>query len=304
MTRETAVQQRARFEQGWPVVEATLKRWQNLNESPRDFRSVAPAYDFKSYVFTKEDRKTLDTRREEAQRQFDGGDWPGAILLYGTLIGQANGVVARLGEAGGYWLWYVNHDRRMERWRKTVRSNDLPNPKGAEMESIEGRLKEQIRANEFGAPSKALMTTLDQLFKQSVADARAAASGGVLRYDPLRRMPEEPCADGQPDMTGAPGAVPKTAPRLDARRSKPTNNYYPAVARYSGMEGVVMIRALTSPSGCVVYAEIARSSGADLLDDAAMDWTVEAATFSPAIDTEQRPMPAIFQFNVRFKLTD
>ncbi len=70
------------------------------------------------------------------------------------------------------------------------------------------------------------------------------------------------------------------------------------------MQGVVTVRALTSPSGCVVYAEIGRSSGSDLLDDAAMDWAVEAATFNPAIDTEQRPMPAIFQFNVRFKLAN
>lgn len=49
------------------------------------------------------------------------------------------------------------------------------------------------------------------------------------------------------------------------------------MARYSGIQGVVTVRALTSPSGCVVYAEI---------------------------DTEQRPMPAIFQFNVRFKFTN
>ncbi len=187
MTRETAAERRSSFETGWPIVESTFKRWRSLTESPRDFRAVSPAYDFTSYVFTNEDRKTLDSRRDEAQQQFEGGDWPGAILLYGTLIEQVNGIVTRLGDAGGYWLWYVNHDRRMERWRKTVRSNDLPNPKGAEIESIESRLEEQIRAKEFGAPSKALMSDLDRLFKQAVADARAAAPGGVLRYDPTIR---------------------------------------------------------------------------------------------------------------------
>ena len=72
MTRETAESMRNNFEQVWPILEATLKRWVNLDESPRDFRSVAPAFDFKSYVFTKEDRKTLDANRVDAQRQFDG----------------------------------------------------------------------------------------------------------------------------------------------------------------------------------------------------------------------------------------
>lgn len=304
LTRETATARRTSFEQGWPMVEANLKRWQQLDESPRDFRSVAPAYDLKNYVFTKENRKALDTRRSEAQAQFDGGDWPGAILLYGTLIEQANGVVARLAETGGYWIWYVNHDRRMNRWRKAVRSNDLPNPKGAELDSLESRLKEQIRSNEFGSPSKTLMLSMDQLFKQALAEARAAAPGGVLRDDPLRRMPRESCVDGQPDMTLSPGVVPRSAPRLDVRRSKSTNNFYPPVARFYGVQGVVTVRAMTSPSGCVVYAEVAKSSGSDLLDDAAMDWAVEAASFSPALDTEGRPMPASFQFNVRFKFND
>lgn len=298
------MQRRSNFDEGWPLVEANLKRWQSLTDSPRDFRSVAPAYDFKNYVFTKEDRKTLDTRREEAQRQFDGGDWPGAILLYGMLIEQVNGIVARLTDAGRYWLWYVNHDRRTERWLKTVRSNDLANPKGPEFEAIESRLKEQIRANEFGAPSKALMTDLDQLFKEAVDNARAAAPGGFLRYDPLRRTPESPCADGQPDMPGAPGADQKSAPKLDVRRSKSSYDYYPLVARYSGIQGVVTVRTLISSSGCVVYAEVAQSSGSDLLDDAAMEWAVEAAIFNPALDIEQKPRPAIVQFNVRFTLTN
>lgn len=304
MTRETAEERRKMFEQGWPVVEATIKRWQSLVEVPRDFRSVAPAFDFKGYVFTKEDRKTLDARRAEAQRQFDGEDWPGAILMYGTLIQQANDVVARLGDTGGYWLWYVNHGRRMERWRKTVRSNDLANPKGAEIQSVESRLEAQVRANQFGGPSKALMSMLDQLFKQAVADARAAAPGGVLRDDPLRRVADKPCADGQPDMFVPPSNSGMTPPRIDMRRSKSIDGYYPLIARYNGIEGFATVRALTSSSGCIVYAEVVKSSGSDLLDDAALDWTVEGAVVSPALGADHNPVPFHFQFNARFKLTN
>jgi outer membrane biosynthesis protein TonB len=52
-----------------------------------------------------------------------------------------------------------------------------------------------------------------------------------------------------------------------------------------------------------MFAEIARSSGSDLLDEAAMEWTVDAARFTPGGGADEQPKPVTFQFNVRFRIS-
>lgn len=304
LTRETAEQRRNMFESGWPGVEAALKRWRGLTEGPRDFRGVAPAADIKAYVLTAEERETLDGWRAEAQRQFDGGDWPGAILLYGNLINQANEVVSRLRQVSGYWVWNQTHERRMARWHRAVRANDLDDPHGARLEALEAGLKEQVRARQFGEPGSQAMREIDALFRQAVAEARAAAPGGVLRDDPMRRTPRKPCDDGRPDMPVAPPESIRIAARLNARQATAPGTFYPLVARFTGIEGMTAVRALVAPSGCLVYAEILTSSGSDLLDDAAMEWAVDGGKFTSATGVDGSSLASVVQFNVRFKLND
>lgn len=302
LTRETAEQRRGSFENGWPSIEATLKRWRGLNEGPRDFRGVAPAADIKTYVLTAEERKQLDDWRAEAQRQFDGGDWPGAILLYGNLINQANQVIVRMRQVAGYWIWHETHERRMARWHRAVRANDIANSHEDEIETLEASLKERVRARQFEDPTAGVMRDIDALFTRAVTEARAAAPGGVLRDDPMRRMPRRPCADADVDNASSTSSVVKTPPRLDLRNSKPTQNFYPLVARYNGIEGLTTVSVLVAPSGCVVHAEIARTSTSDLLDDAAMEWATDGAKFSGAVNEKGEPVTVKMQFNVRFKL--
>lgn len=304
LTRETAERRRAAFEEGWPKLEAALKRWRSLDQGPRDFRRVAPAADIKSYVFSREARESLESRLAEARRQFDGGDWPGAILLYTLLVADANEVVQRLRAVVGYWIWYDTQERRMKRWRRTVRTNQIADSATQALDALEAQVKEHIRAGDFGTAAASLMRQSDELFKSTVAQARASAPGGILRDDPLRQIPKTPCADAEVDRPLAPGSMVLTAPRVDVKRSGNLDGYYPIVARYNNIEGVTRVRTLIAASGCAVYAEVETSSGSELLDDAAMQWTVDSAAFNPAMDSTGAPVAVVLQFNIRFKLYD
>ena len=302
MTRETAERLRADLEKAWPGVEGAARNWQRLSVTPRDSRRVSPAYDVKSYVLPQDAQARFESRRKEAQLQFDGGDWPGAILLYIDMIKHSNGVVQRLNELSRYWIWTVTHERRMKRWVKTVKANRLANPAGPQIEDLARTLENQIRAQQFGEPAARIMAQIDATYKQAVIDARTAAPGGVLRDDPERQTPRVACTDATPDIAATAYELIASPARLDPRHSKPTEGYYPDVARYNNIQGIAMVRAMISPSGCVVYAEIAESSLSELLDDAALEWTVDAATFAPAQGRNQGAVPMLIEFQVRFVL--
>jgi len=57
---------------------------------------------------------------------------------------------------------------------------------------------------------------------------------------------------------------------------------YPNQARRGGIEGLVIVKALVEINGHVMWVEILRSSGSNLLDNAALG-AAKKATFSPAM---------------------
>ncbi len=83
----------------------------------------------------------------------------------------------------------------------------------------------------------------------------------------------------------------------------PVPDENPPLAQAYNLDGAARVRALTSPSGCVVYAEIVESSRSELLDDSAVAWATEGARFFPATSADTRgPIAAHGEFGVRFKL--
>ena len=75
---------------------------------------------------------------------------------------------------------------------------------------------------------------------------------------------------------------------------------YPMAARSQGLEGVVVLSVLVRPDGCVEDAQVAISSGAHVLDEAALG-AVRAWLFAPAT-RNGRPVESIVEVPVKFAL--
>jgi periplasmic protein TonB len=91
--------------------------------------------------------------------------------------------------------------------------------------------------------------------------------------------------------------------RLDVKRSPSTDEYYPDSSRRNGDQGVVQIRACTSPEGRAAGdATVAKTSGFPKLDEAAIRWA-KRARYAPATE-DGKPIAACTNFNVRFQITD
>ncbi|MCK5799617.1 MAG: energy transducer TonB, partial [Deltaproteobacteria bacterium] len=112
-----------------------------------------------------------------------------------------------------------------------------------------------------------------------------------------RDAPERTSEKGLGRASVAPPATPQN-PALLAGPRPP----YPRSARRRGAQGVVVIRAKIATTGDVLETTLARSSGAQDLDHAALR-AVRRWRFRPATDG-RRPVEAWAQIPVRFRLTD
>lgn len=100
-----------------------------------------------------------------------------------------------------------------------------------------------------------------------------------------------------------PSPVARVNPKLDVRRSPPTDDFYPPSARRAEIEGVSTVRACVSPDGKTSgEPSVTNSSGNGSLDEAAVRWA-KRARWSPGTE-DGKPVEMCAQFNVRFKLTD
>jgi protein TonB len=100
-----------------------------------------------------------------------------------------------------------------------------------------------------------------------------------------------------------PAATVRVAPKLDVRRSPPTDDFYPPSARRAEIEGVTTVRACVAPDGKTSgEPTVTKSSGNGSLDEAATKWAKRARWSAGTEDG--KPIEMCSQFNVRFKLTD
>jgi protein TonB len=100
---------------------------------------------------------------------------------------------------------------------------------------------------------------------------------------------------------GVPTAVvPATGPRHDAAYLRNPAPHYPAAARRQNMQGRVVIFAVVSPAGSCARAEVRRSSGHPILDEAALQ-AVRSWRFLPATRDGQ-PVAAEVEIPILFRL--
>ncbi len=108
--------------------------------------------------------------------------------------------------------------------------------------------------------------------------AVAATTAHDALTEPISTGETSSLADGRPSPGGAPGVLTGPAP---AAGNPPPD--YPAEARRKGQEGTVVLRVIIEPDGRVAGATVARSSGFELLDRAALD-AARVWRFLPARD--------------------
>lgn len=94
--------------------------------------------------------------------------------------------------------------------------------------------------------------------------------------------------------------LPVTGPVYDAAYLNNPRPPYPAAARRLKLQGTAVVRVLVSPAGLPEKVALEKSSGARILDDAAME-AVQHWSFAPARRGD-RPIAAEVDVPVRFLL--
>lgn len=139
----------------------------------------------------------------------------------------------------------------------------------------------------------------------------AAALLGILGYRFTQRPPQilevtlggggggggEGSGSGTGSGSGSGSGVPVTPPYLVSS----TDPRYPPAARNREIEGTVYVKMLVSSGGSVENAFVARSSGNEALDGAAVE-AVYNWSFSPAKDTYGSPVRCYITMPVNFVL--
>jgi protein TonB len=121
--------------------------------------------------------------------------------------------------------------------------------------------------------------------------------------------PEPPSLLTAPSGSGAPQVAappepprpaPVTPPLYSAAYLSNPPPAYPVAARRRGQEGMVLLSVLVSEAGLPREIQLARSSGAPVLDEAALE-AVKGWKFVPARQGE-RPVAAWVEVPIRFRL--
>ena len=95
----------------------------------------------------------------------------------------------------------------------------------------------------------------------------------------------------------------RVAPKLDTKRSAPTDDYYPPASKRAGEVGITTVHACVTPDGRTSgTATVQKSSGFPRLDEAAVRWAAHAR-WTPGTE-DGKPIEACSQFAVRFRLID
>lgn len=92
------------------------------------------------------------------------------------------------------------------------------------------------------------------------------------------------------------------APKMDAKKSRSCDEYYPAASSRAEEEGVVQIKCYIGLNGKCDQISVAKSSGFDRLDDAAQKCAKDLLRFVPQ-SKDGVAEATWYDFNVRFKMT-
>lgn len=108
-----------------------------------------------------------------------------------------------------------------------------------------------------------------------------------------------------PPAPPPPAAPPRqavvSAPKVDPRKSRSCDEYYPAASSRAGEEGVVQVRCLVGLNGKCGEISVAKSSGIERLDQAAERCAKDLLRFVPQ-SKDGVAEATWYDFNVRFQV--
>jgi len=121
---------------------------------------------------------------------------------------------------------------------------------------------------------------------------------------PPRRSRAKPATPGETDYTPKVSRARAAVPRNQAGWMSKILAAYPSRAKREGIEGTVGVSVTIAPTGRVAECRVVRSSGSDLLDQAACKAAQRYARFEPALDLAGNPTSGSFHIPISYRLEE
>jgi TonB family protein len=292
----------------WDQAELTLRQdvWKSYTATAafgKDARGRTVADDLNAWVMNSGIRTQLKTARVRAEQQLQTGDTTGAQATWSSVKAILDEQSRRLTVVGFYWSQRTTLERQRSLWLRWLKDapEDVAATSRNRIEGLENTLTAGFAPTMgYGALTKEI-TALEAAYDEErqqlarlVSGRQVAAGKKIASRDRTLPCPEAPSAvdktgpgDHGPQLLGSPSA----------------EEYYPPEARAASISGDVILSITVGVDGCVKHAEVAISSGAPTLDDAALD-LVEWATFRPARVAGQPVESTFYKIKYHFIMDD
>lgn len=275
----------------------------NMRESLLD--SSVPVYDssvrafqtaVREFFFSPDTQLKLEGQRDEVDRLIAAGDLDAAADLFAkmnTLVLEQQGLMQEITR-------YVNAlsllRQREASFAAFLRANVVSNPRLREFNDLAATLDQAVAVGRFKDAREVHIAGWLKLIDVAEREAmRTAIAVGTLIGGKKTRSAPCPRYLGHDSVSGP--------PKLDPAASGSTDNYYAPESRRNGAQGSTAVHVSVSKEGCVMSAQVAVSSGFFDLDESALKWSLEAASFRPAV-RNGKAVDGENTFVVRFRLDD
>jgi TonB family protein len=272
----------------------------------KDARGRTVSDDVNEWLMTPEVSARLQNIGTQAERQHQAGDEQAARATLQAGHEPVEEQWRRMALIGYYWEQKTLLDRHRELWRALLKL--VPEP-AAHASRVRLDALETALARDF-SPTLQMPALIDEIeiLKRSYNDERIQLAAIVSD----QRDDERNNLASHERQTPCPAAMPEAADsgRPTGGGTRPVRvvsvpsaaDFYPELARKSGMSGRVVLRLTIGETGCVQREQVIRTSGAPELDDAAMDM-VEHMAFLPALQ-DGRAIVTRPSIPINFSLAD
>lgn len=271
----------------------------------QDSRGRTIADDLNAWVMTKDVQDRLSNMRAAAQRQLRAGDEQGArqTLESGRAVVQEQRRVLSL--LNYYWAQRIALNRQRDLWLTwlTLSSDGVAAQSKQWIDPLEAALIHDFLPTTTLAEMTKRVASLKRAYDEEriklaalVSDQRVAEGKFVAARERRTACPASPPQPTGHERNGskATGNQPVTI-AMDMSPGR----FYPEPARRNGVSGSVDLRLTIGPTGCMERAEVLRSSGAEELDQAAIDLS-EYVHYLPATHGDQ-PIRAAYMRSIAFQ---
>jgi TonB family protein len=272
----------------------------------KDIRGRTAEEDWKQWILTPETEARLDSLREKVRAQATLSDYNGVTQTMKEAVPLVEAEAYKSRVLSTYWLVQgaLVHHRQLLEPLMARAPRDQAKIIADRMKGREQTLADAIAPAVLSDPATA---GVDAILKMRKLRAEAVEDYNRQRADLVEHLAGKSKTPPKSRARHAPCPQPSTAtsgsdkPRL-APSDVSLDEVYPPSAQRDEVEGRVVVRVSISATGCMERAEVATSSGAEELDEAALLWA-ERGSFLPA-EKDGKPVSGSFAFAVHFKLPD